>query len=131
MKTALLIAALIAATLTAQADTERHLVIAIKTETWQSASPTKRDRIRTFFRRFVTEGHDVVPQAQYIHTASGKEIMVACYATDKLKNRNGEDITDAKLAEIKEQLADNQIRMEFTDDPHALLAAWGLATAGR
>ena len=128
MKTALLIAALIAATFTAHADTERYLVVAIRTATWQDASPVKRDKIKTFFRRFVVDGHGVTPQARYIHAASSNEVMVACYAVDKLKNRNGEDITDAKLADIKSRLADSQIRMRFTDDPHTLLASWGLET---
>ena len=127
MKSLIIIAALIAATLTAHAEGEKHLLVAVSVETWQDASPIKRDKIKTFFERFVTEGHGVTPQARYTHTTSGKEIMVACYDRSKLVGRNGEDITDEKIADVNARLADNQIRIEPTDNPHATLAAWGLA----
>ena len=129
MKHLIIIATLIAtlASFTAQADGEQYLVIAVRKATWDDASPTKRDKIKTFFRRFVTDGHGVRPQAIYL-TAASNEVMVACYSMDKLQNRNGEDIDPAKIADLQARLNDNQIRIEPTNDPHALLASWGLVT---
>ena len=123
----ILIAALIAAPFTATLHAEHEKVlVAISKATWDDASPTKRDKIKTFFRRFVTEGHGVSPQATYIHTATSNEVLVACYDSTKLHGHNTEDITQAKIDDVKQLLADNQIRIKITTDPHAQLAAWGL-----
>ena len=122
----ILIAALIAAPFTATLHAEHEKVLlAIDKATWEN-SPKKREKIETFFERFVTEGQGVTPQATYIHTATSNEVLVACYDSGKLHDHNTEDITQAKIDDVKQRLADNQIRIKITTDPHAQLAAWGL-----
>jgi hypothetical protein len=122
----ILIAALIAAPFTATLHAEHEKVLlAIDKATWEN-SPKKREKIETFFERFVTEGQGVTPQATYIHTATSNEVLVACYDSGKLHDHNTEDITQAKIDDVKQRMADNQIRIKITTDPHAQLAAWGL-----
>ena len=126
MKHIIIIAALIAAPFTATLHAEHEKVLlAIDKATWEN-SPKKREKIETFFERFVTEGQGVTPQATYIHTATSNEVLVACYDSTKLHGHNTEDITQAKIDDVKQLLADNQIRIKITTDPHAQLAAWGL-----
>ena len=126
MKHIIIIAALIAAPFTATLHAEHEKVLlAIDKATWKD-SPKKREKIETFFERFVTEGQGVTPQATYIHTATSNEVLVACYDSGKLHGHNTEDITQAKIDDVKQLLADNQIRIKITTDPHAQLAAWGL-----
>ena len=103
-----------------------QLLLAVKVSTWQDLNPAKKDKIKTFFKRFVTQGHGVTPQARYIHTATSNEIMVACFDYNKLQGRNGEDISAAKIATVKSQLNDAQIRLVRTSDPHGMLESWGL-----
>jgi hypothetical protein len=123
----ILIAALIAAPFTATLHAEHEKVlVAISKATWDDASPTKRDKIKIFFRRFVTEGHGVSPQATYIHTATSNEVLVACYDSGKLHDHNTEDITELKMEELRVSLDDKDIKVKITTDPHAQLAAWGL-----
>lgn len=126
MKHIILIAALIAAPFTATLHAEHEKVLlAIDKATWEN-SPKKREKIETFFERFVTEGQGVTPQATYIHTATSNEVLVACYDSGKLHDHNTEDITQSKIDDVKQRMADNQIRIKITTDPHAQLAAWGL-----
>jgi len=122
----IIIAALIAAPFTATLHAEHEKVLlAIDKATWEN-SPKKREKIETFFERFVTEGQGVTPQATYIHTATSNEVLVACYDSGKLHDHNTEDITQSKIDDVKQRMADNQIRIKITTDPHAQLAAWGL-----
>ena len=122
----ILIAALIAAPFTATLHAEHEKVLlAIDKATWKD-SPKKREKIETFFERFVTEGQGVTPQATYIHTATSNEVLVACYDSGELHDHNTEDITQAKIDDVKQRMADNQIRIKITTDPRSQLAAWGL-----
>ena len=122
----ILIAALIAAPFTATLHAEHEKVLlAIDKATWKD-SPKKREKIETFFERFVTEGQGVTPQATYIHTATSNEVLVACYDSGKLHDHNTEDITELKMEELRVSLDDKDIKVEYASDPHAQLAAWGL-----
>lgn len=126
MKRSITIALALLIATTAQA-LPRHVLFAIPVATWQDASPVKRDKIRTFFRRFADPSATAtVGAARYIHTASGTPVFVCAFWTEHLE-RYREKINAEKIAAIKTQLADNNIRMVFVDDLQAQLSAWGLA----
>jgi hypothetical protein len=64
--------------------------------------------------------------SEHSDAVTGNEVLVACYDSGKLHDHNTEDITQAKIDDVKQRMADNQIRIKITTDPHAQLAAWGL-----
>ena len=128
MKHIIIIAALIAAPFTATLHAEHEKVLlAIDKATWED-SPSQRDKIETFFQRFVTEGQGVTPQAIYLRTSNSNEVMVACYDSGTLNDHNTEDITEIKMEELRVSLDDDEIKVEYASDPHVKLAAWGLVS---
>ena len=64
--------------------------------------------------------------SEHSDAVTGNEVLVACYDSGKLHDHNTEDITQAKIDDVKQRMADNQIRIKITTDPYAQLAAWGL-----
>ena len=125
MKRSITIALALLIAATAQA-LPRHTILAIPAATWQDASPIQRDRLKTFFRRFSDpKATRAIGTTRYVHTASGKDVLLCCFWTNQLL-RHPEKITDAKIATVKAQLADAQIRIVMVDDIQAQLTAWGL-----
>lgn len=124
MKRTIVILALLLSCVSALAD-GRHILVAVRKSTWQAASTVKKEKIKAFFGRFADPNATAIGPTRYTHTASGQDVLVACYWTKHLR-RWRERIDADKIAQVKAQLADNEIKIVFTDDPQAQLAQWGL-----
>jgi len=112
-------------TATAQA-LPRHVLFAVPRSTWVDASPIKRDKIKTFFRRFTDpNAKAAVGATRYIHTPTGTPVFVCAFWTQHM-TRWAEKVEEAKIVAVKANLADNNIRIKFTDDIHAQLVTWRL-----
>ena len=126
MKHIIIIAALIAAPFTTTLHAEHEKVLlAIDKATWDD-SPSQREKIETFFQRFVTAGQGVTPQAIYLRSSNSNEVMVACYDSGTLNDHNDEDITELKMEELRVSLDDEDIKVEYASFPHVKHASWGL-----
>jgi len=109
---------------------EKHVLIACPRATWQHANPAKRQAVRNFLERFTDpNAEDSIKPVLYVHTASGTPVFVACFWGEQLKKWR-ETITEAKIQAIRDALNDANIRIVFTEDPHAQLAEWGLEPSG-
>lgn len=105
----------------------RHVMVAVPQSVWASATPTKREAIVAFFHRFTDPSASSPIQAvTYTHRPSSELVMVACFWTERDVRRYSERITAAKIDSLKEQLADNRIRLVFTDNPAEQLEEWEL-----
>ncbi len=104
----------------------RHVILAVPQSTWQDANATKRDKIRTFIKRFRDPTADeAIGITKFTHTPSGQIVFCSFMWTQHLQ-RYRENISDAKIATIMQQLADNNIRIQPTGDIHAQRAVWNL-----
>ena len=107
-----------------------HVLFAIPRDTWTDASPTKRDKIKTFFGRFADpNAQEVVGVTKYVHEPSGTKVYICAFWTQHLTKR-ADRLTQEKIDTIKAQLSDNNIRIKFTDDIQGQLAAWSLVPFG-